>query len=569
MFPRLLQSAKRTHRPGRRRSGTAATSRIERLEDRSLLSSVTVNLGATQDGTLYEDDFGNVANGGGSHFFAGPNASAIRRGLIQFDVASAVPEGSVITDAVLTLHNSGGVKHSRNVFLHNVRTQWSTGPSDAPRGEFAGTSAENGDATWTHTFFGDQFWSNPGGDYGGRIASTPVVLPGFYEWTSDRMIETVQDWLDKPESNFGWLLTSNETTRSVKRFDSSEHPNESRQPELSVTYETPVLAASIEGRKWHDQNVNGQRDGSEPWLNGWTIELYDANSGQLLESTVTADVDLNEDGFINPETERGYYSFTVLPGTYTIREVMQDGWSQSYPGFAADFGREGRASASGAMTLTDGVLYFDFDVDHPNGRPLLIDFFVPDGNGGERLIDTRPSQGPGGEGRIVGSVPLTPVEISHLLNGELTAAVLNNRGRVKAKGPVGATGSHIVTLSSGELITDRNFGNYQPGDVVPPGPPPSQTSADFASRGVHFGVDELGRITIVIAPQNPILVSEDSNGSSDDGIGVGGGDGESESIAVTPRQIAGILKYAAKRDAGIAEALDRLFGGADPLEILA
>lgn len=560
MFTRLLVSFTRSQRSARRRRCGNRTQSAEKLELRALLSSVTVNLPASQDGTLYENFSGAKANGAGSYFFAGPNASAIRRGLIQFDVSSVVPEGAVITDVTLTLHNSGGIKNTRNVFLHPVSTEWGSGSSNAPKGEYGGTAAENGDATWLHTFYSDQHWSNPGGDFGGVSASTKVLGPGFYEWTSDTMIEDVQFWLDNPRANNGWLLRSNESAKSVKRFDSSEHKNPDRRPELTITYEMPVLPTGVEGRKWHDENVNGLREADEPWLNGWTIEIYDIATGQLLESTVTEDVDLNEDGVIDPEFERGYYSFTVLPGTYSISEVMQDDWSQSYPGFAADFGKEGKPSASGAMSLNDGVLHFDFDVD--NGRRVRLEFFVPDGNGGQRLTESRPAQGPASEGRIVGSVPLTIEEVGHLLSGDLTAALVNTRGKTKASGPVAASAAHIVTLSNGEIITERNFGNYRVGDAVPPPPLPDQTGS-FAARGVHFGLDDLGRVAIHISP-TPVVVAEDELVDPEPGS-----EEPTMDPSETPRQIAAMLKFAAKRDERIAEAVDRLFGGLDPLEVWA
>jgi len=87
--------------------------------------------------------------------------------------------------------------------------------------------------------------------------------------------------------------------------------------------------ASIHGRKFHDLNANGTRDVGEQYLNGWTIELVAAN-GTVLETTITMDEDLNGDGTIDPETERGWYWFMDLePGEFTVREVEQAGWTQT------------------------------------------------------------------------------------------------------------------------------------------------------------------------------------------------------------------------------------------------
>jgi len=66
-------------------------------------------------------------------------------------------------------------------------------------------------------------------------------------------------------------------------------------------------------------------------LSGWTIELVDTSTGLVVATTVTADVDLNTDGTIDPMAEAGLYSLIDLPaGDYELREVPQAGWVQSW-----------------------------------------------------------------------------------------------------------------------------------------------------------------------------------------------------------------------------------------------
>ncbi|MEQ9407607.1 MAG: Calx-beta domain-containing protein [Fuerstiella sp.] len=108
----------------------------------------------------------------------------------------------------------------------------------------------------------------------------------------------------------------------------------------------------IHGRKWNDLNGDGQRTSNEPWLNGWTIQLVDAN-GNVVDTQVTADNDINNDNQIDPETESGWYWFNALPGTYTLQEVVQAGWQQTAPGnrlaevaFQLDSEKEFRATAN-------------------------------------------------------------------------------------------------------------------------------------------------------------------------------------------------------------------------------
>ncbi len=89
------------------------------------------------------------------------------------------------------------------------------------------------------------------------------------------------------------------------------------------------LLAAIHGQTWHDLDANGRHDAGEPGLSGWTVELRDA-SGTLLTTTTSRDQDLDGNGAIDAETERGLYSFTGLAaGTFLLREVPQPGWLRS------------------------------------------------------------------------------------------------------------------------------------------------------------------------------------------------------------------------------------------------
>jgi hypothetical protein len=91
------------------------------------------------------------------------------------------------------------------------------------------------------------------------------------------------------------------------------------------------MYVSIDGRKYHDIDANGQRDVGEEYLDGWTIELRTAG-GALIESVVTSSIDLNNNETIEPETEAGWYFFdNVVPSSRSINEVTQDGWVRSEP----------------------------------------------------------------------------------------------------------------------------------------------------------------------------------------------------------------------------------------------
>lgn len=75
----------------------------------------------------------------------------------------------------------------------------------------------------------------------------------------------------------------------------------------------------FEGAKFHDRNLNETWDPEEPPLGQWEIHL-DGLDG------MSQDVNL-----VQWTTASGYYSFTVPPGSYVVREVCPPGWAQTVP----------------------------------------------------------------------------------------------------------------------------------------------------------------------------------------------------------------------------------------------
>ncbi|SFQ14911.1 Cna protein B-type domain-containing protein, partial [Mesorhizobium sp. NFR06] len=76
----------------------------------------------------------------------------------------------------------------------------------------------------------------------------------------------------------------------------------------------------IDGHKFNDLNADHVWEAGEPALAGWKIYLDVNNNNQFDSGEPFTLTDAN-----------GYYKFTVTPGTYTIREVQQAGWSQDAP----------------------------------------------------------------------------------------------------------------------------------------------------------------------------------------------------------------------------------------------
>src|SRR5262249_16313805 len=207
-------------------------------------SADTVQLNPSKDNTLYEPPTQDqLSNGQGQHFFVGTTGTGLkRRGLIAFDIAGNIPAGSAIQRAVLQLHMSRTTSGELEVDLRPALIDWGEGASIASEEEGKGAPAQMGDATWLHTFFDTQFWTNIGGDFPSTVSANPPVSEiivysvdsSFYP----ALASDVQPWLDQPGTNFGWvvMLADESSPTTTKRFDTRENSTPAFQPVLTVTY---------------------------------------------------------------------------------------------------------------------------------------------------------------------------------------------------------------------------------------------------------------------------------------------------------------------------------------------
>ncbi len=203
----------------------------------------TLQLHPSKDNTLYQDPAGGLSNGQGENFFAGrTSAGLIRRGLIAFDVACSVPAGSTIQRVMLTVHMSRGLGPEVEIDLVPVLQDWGEGASVAKGMEGAGAPAEPGDATWLHTFSDSQFWNTVGGDFASTVSGNAAISEvSFYTFDSlfnPGMLDDVQQWLDRPATDFGWGVRASDEffPMSAKRFDSRENSNPDFRPVLTIIF---------------------------------------------------------------------------------------------------------------------------------------------------------------------------------------------------------------------------------------------------------------------------------------------------------------------------------------------
>lgn len=218
-----------------------------------------VTLTPAKDNTLIESAGDPLSNALGDGLYCGRTGSlagfTLRRPVLAFDVAGAIPAGSIIESASLELFLIRTRSVSDSHSLHRLLTDWGEGSSLSFGG--SGAPATAGDATWLHTFYPAQTWTTPGGDFDSTASATTIVLnvQGFYAWGSTaQMVADVQGWLDNPSANFGWTLIGNEIDfQTARKFASREYVTAQNRPRLHITYTPPCGPGDINCDGFVDQ----------------------------------------------------------------------------------------------------------------------------------------------------------------------------------------------------------------------------------------------------------------------------------------------------------------------------
>lgn len=217
----------------------------------SAVEAATVTIGPVKDNTIYQgtdpasgENFEVNTCGGGPDMFAGTTADGLlRRALLQFDIAGAVPAGSTINSVTLSVDvNRSGDNQDAPMTLHALTKLWGEGVVDCSgnRGGGVGAPANTGDATWLDAEYQVTAWTAAGGDFGAASASASITTRGTGSWDSAAnpgMVGDVQSWLDSPTGNFGWVIVGDETRVSTTRRMSTREG--SVPPQLTIDF-TPT-----------------------------------------------------------------------------------------------------------------------------------------------------------------------------------------------------------------------------------------------------------------------------------------------------------------------------------------
>jgi len=209
--------------------------------------SATATINPSQDNTLAQELPDN-SSGACDSIFSGniddQTVPAARRALIQFDIAAALPAGSIINSVTLNMAVTRGSNHVDSTFsLHRVTTAWGEGSNGCgARGGGQGEPANAGSATWNDAESGANAWGAPGGDYNGTASGSTLINNTTPVWDSTAggngvMVTDVEGWLLTPATNYGWVLIGDEANpTTARRFASREG---SSAPQLLIDF-TPT-----------------------------------------------------------------------------------------------------------------------------------------------------------------------------------------------------------------------------------------------------------------------------------------------------------------------------------------
>jgi len=330
-----------------------------------------VEIGAEQDATLLGGSDATTNNSlADPGIFAGTDGEGNpKRGLIEFNVAAAVPAGATITGVQLQLTlgqvagsgggSSGGTNGPETISLYDESQAWGQPTNFAGATSFGGTghgsAPDTGDATWNYSFYDTTPWTVTGGDWTSSLpdvadASVTGTLTAF-TWSSAAMVTDVQNWLNNPSANFGWIVKNADETdpTDFRAFWSAQgaaaNDDPALAPELSVTYvaASPMTAwwsgaqSGAAGLVWSTElgspdspgtnwsATDGGADLHEIPGGGVTNVIFGAtgNSAGALSTTLGADFSINSLTFTSTRTNSviigGANSLTLLSGGITIQ----------------------------------------------------------------------------------------------------------------------------------------------------------------------------------------------------------------------------------------------------------
>ncbi|TMK39212.1 MAG: hypothetical protein E6G56_11735, partial [Actinobacteria bacterium] len=211
---------------------------------------------------------------------------------------------------------------------------------------------------------------------------------------------------------------------------------------------------TFSGQQFHDKNANGTKDSGDGGLSGWVVYVDYNNNGVKDSGEPSATTDAN-----------GNYTISnVEPGTFTVREVSQTGWTCSAPSgcsysqtFAAGTTATGKDFGTWQSASVAGEVFQD------TNRNGALDSGEPGQSGRHVYLDTN------NNGLFDSGEPDATTDASgnYTISG-ITPGTWNVREELQGLN-VCSTPSpcyHSVTAQSQDAVTGQNFGNNDPGATI-------------------------------------------------------------------------------------------------------
>ena len=181
-----------------------------------------------------------LSDGQGAHIFAGvTNKDVLKRALVKFELADALPEGVAVDSALLILKPVKVKPGTSTVKIHRLTTAWGEGSSKALDGDGKGAPATEGDATWDFAIYQSEPWIKKGGDYALETTATAEVSVGTDAvFRSDLLTLDVNVWLQDSSKNHGWILIGDEMNKATSvKFASRDNNDHELWPVLRLYYQ--------------------------------------------------------------------------------------------------------------------------------------------------------------------------------------------------------------------------------------------------------------------------------------------------------------------------------------------
>ncbi|CBN56821.1 beta strand repeat-containing protein [Kamptonema sp. PCC 6506] len=254
------------------------------------------------------------------------------------------------------------------------------------------------------------------------------------------------------------LLTSQYIAATATNLDLNTGTNNTSEFSNSL----PVDTLSISGLKFHDINGNGLQDLGETGLPNWQFQLLDS-SGVLIADTTS---DAN-----------GQYEFdNVLPGDYSLEEVLQSGWTQTV--------------APNAINLTNADLT---DNNFGNFQNISISGIKFEDNNGDGIQNANETGLDNWQINLLDATTETVLETTTTTTGGNYSFIDLEPGNYRVR-EVNQNGwlqttpnPNDIVAESGNIYTDIDFGNLQKLAQIEVLDPTNNNIIDGTNNAVDFG----------------------------------------------------------------------------------